>query len=490
MELIIDNFAGGGGASTGIEMATGRSVDVAINHDPAAIAMHRANHPDTEHYQEDVWQVNPRDVCAGRPVALNWLSPSCTHHSNAAGGTPKNKQLRGQAWLAVKWAATVRPRVQILENVKEFRSWGPLMKNGQPDPHRKGLTFNTFVNAMKRQGYKVETRLLKACDFGAPTSRERFFMIMRSDGRPIVWPEPTHGDPSSPEVQSGRLKPWRTAAEIIDWSLPCPSIFGRKKPLAENTMRRIARGIWKFIINNDNPFIAPVDAAAFIARQFGQSIGHSADDPLATITASGMGKSQLVVAFLQQYYSSEVARGQSLDEPIMTIPTANRYGLVTSHLVKLRGTNIGHAADEPLHTITAGGNHLGEVRAFLIAYYGSSIGQELTEPINTIVTKDRFGLVYVRGTPYQIVDIGMRMLQPHELFPGQGFPSNYIIDVDADGKTYPKSEQVARCGNAVPPQFSEALARANLPELCTGAGNAFSFERYAQNPEGQLKLSI
>lgn len=246
-EIFVDNFAGGGGASVGIEMATGRSVDIAINHDPAAIAMHMANHPETVHYQEDVWDVDPREVCAGRHVILNWLSPSCTHHSIAAAGKPKNKQLRGQAWLAVRWAATVKPDLQILENVKEFQTWGPLLKNGQPDPKRKGLTYRTFVNAMRRQGYEVDTKVLKACDYGAPTSRERFFMAMCRDGRPIVWPEPTHGDPKSEAVRSGRLLPWRPAADIIDWSIECPSIFTRKRPLAEKTLRRIARGLQRFV---------------------------------------------------------------------------------------------------------------------------------------------------------------------------------------------------------------------------------------------------
>ncbi|MGF9912799.1 DNA cytosine methyltransferase [Paenibacillus ehimensis] len=468
-EITVDNFAGGGGASAGYELATGVPVDVAINHDPDAIRMHEVNHPETLHLQEDVWDIDPRDVCAGRPVALNWLSPSCTHHSIAAGGKPKNKQLRAQAWLAVRWAATVRPRVQILENVKEFQSWGPLLKNGQPDPKRKGLTYKTFVNALRRQGYMVDTRLLKACDYGAPTIRERFFMIMRSDGRPIVWPEPTHGAPDSPGVRSGKLKPWRTAAEIIDWSIPCPSIFERKKPLAENTLRRIARGIKKFIIDNPNPYIVPPDKVVFIARQFGQSIGHGADEPLGTITAGGMGKCQLVTAFLAQYHNETTgneARGQTLDRPLMTLDTSNRYALVTSHLVKLRGQNIGQPVTEPLHTITAGGLHHAEVRAFLVAYYGSSVGQTMDSPLGTVTTHDRFGLVTIHGTPYQIVDIGMRMLEPHELFAAQGFPPEYIIDRDATGKRYPKSAQVARCGNSVPPPFAEALIRANLPELC------------------------
>lgn len=466
-ELIIDSFAGGGGASSGIKRATGRSPDVAINHDADAISMHTANHPESKHYQEDVWKVDPREATQGKPVGLAWWSPDCTHFSVARGGVPVEKNIRGLAWVMLRWVATVKPRVNILENVKEFQTWGPLLDNGMPDPKRKGETFRSFVRQLEKLGYKVEWCVLRACDYGAPTSRERFFMASNCDGRPIVWPKPTHGDPKSLEVQSGRLKPWRTAAEIIDWSLPCPSIFTRKKPLAENTLRRIARGMWKFIINNDNPFIAPIDGnAAFIARQFGQSVGHGIDEPLGTITAGGMGKSQLIVAFLQQYYTGDTARGQTLDEPIMTIPTNNRFGLVTSHLVKFKGTNIGQAVTDPLQTITAGGTHFGEVRAFLIAYYGSSIGQSLDEPINTIVSKDRFGLVYVHGTTYQIVDIGMRMLQPHELYPAQGFDEDYIYTYGHDGRKFSKAVQVDKCGNSVPPDLAAAIVSANCPELC------------------------
>jgi len=520
-EIIVDNFAGGGGASTGIEMATGRSVDIAINHDPAAIAMHRANHPETEHYCESVWDVDPREVTRGRPVGLCWLSPDCTHFSKAKGGKPREKKIRGLAWVALRWAATVRPRVIMLENVEEFTTWGPLDKDGYPDPKQKGRTFRTFVNALRRQGYQVDWRELRACDYGAPTIRKRLFLIARCDGRPIVWPEPTHGDPESAAVKSGKLKPWRTAAEIIDWSLPCPSIFERKKPLAENTLRRIARGIQRFVVANPRPFIVRIGQTGFggdrlqyqidqplttittkaehlliapvIARQFGQSTGHRAVEPLGTITAGGMGKSQLVAAFLSSYYgetSPGEARGSRLDEPAHTVTAGgNRFALVTSHLVKMRGTNIGQPATEPLQTVTAGGNHFGEVRAFLMAYYGTGVGQTLDEPLHTVVTKDRFGLVTVHGREYQIVDIGMRMLEPHELFAAQGFPDTYIIDRDADGKSYPKSAQVARCGNSVPPPFAEALVRANLPEHCTGTGNAAAFERYKQ-PIGQMALTV
>lgn len=463
-EIIVDNFCGGGGASTGIALAIGRSVDIAINHDPAAIAMHKVNHPDTEHYSESVWDVDPRKVANGRPVGLVWLSPDCKHFSKAKGGKPVAKNIRGLAWVAVRWAATVRPRVIMLENVEEFKTWGPLLIDGKPDPRQKGRTFNAFVNALKRQGYQVQHKDLRACDYGAPTIRKRFFLIARCDGQPIVWPTPTHGDPKSAEVKSGVLKPWRTAAEIIDWSLPCPSIFERKKPLAENTMRRVARGIQKFVMENPQPFIVRVNHSGS-----NHHYCNSIDDPLLTITSkNGWG---LVAPTLIQYHSETAnheARGQSLGKPIMTLDTSPKYGLVTSFLTKFYGTNTGQKLTEPLHVVTAGGNHFGEVRAFLMQYYGASVGQEVTDPLYTVTTKDRFGLVTVHGQDYQIVDIGMRMLEPRELFNAQGFPSDYIIDVDSEGKRYTKAAQVARCGNAVPPDLAEHLVRANFKEFCGG----------------------
>ena len=401
MELIVDNFAGGGGASTGIELATGRSVDIAVNHDPTAIAMHRANHPSSKHYCENVWDVDPVEACAGRPVGLAWFSPDCKHFSKAKGGKPVEKAIRGLAWVAIRWAKLVRPRVIILENVEEFTTWGPLIGN-RPDPTRKGQTFRRFVHALKRYGYRVEWNELRACDYGAPTIRKRFFLVARCDGLPIVWPEPTHGDPSTLFVASGILHPWRTAAEIIDWTIPCPSIYDRKKPLCENTMRRIARGLRKFVLEHPQPYIV--------------------DDHIAP--------------FLIQYHteqSGKEVRGQAVDKPLMTADSSNRYGLVT---------------------------------ALLIKYYGQGEGQTLAEPLHTITTRDRFGVVAVCGELYQVTDIGMRMLTPRELFRAQGFPETYIIDRDADGRSYPKSAQVARCGNAVPPPFAEVLVRANLPELC------------------------
>ena len=439
-ELIVDNFAGGGGASCGIELATGRPVDIAINHDPAAIAMHKANHPDTEHYCESVWDVDPRKVTRGRPVALCWLSPDCTHFSKAKGGKPRDKNIRGLAWVAVRWAATVRPRVIILENVEEFVTWGPLTPDGYPDQRQKGRTFRSFVNALRRHGYAVEWRELRACDYGAPTIRKRLFLIARCDGRPIVWPEPTHGVPDSPKVRSGKLKPWRTAAEIIDWSIPCPSIFERKRPLTENTLRRIARGIYKFVINNPKPFIAPV-GPAFITKFRTGATGHPLDEPLHTVT-SGAGS-------------------------VRPAGAAHAMGLVTAFIARHFGESVGSSMNEPIGTVTAGGGGKSAlVASFLLKYYGAGVGQACDEPLGTVTTRDRFGLVTIHGVDYQIIDIGMRMLEPHELFAAQGFPPDYIIDRDADGRPYPKYEQVARCGNSVPPPFAEALVRANLPELC------------------------
>lgn len=539
-EIVVDNFAGGGGASTGIEIAIGRSVDIAINHDPAAIAMHRANHPTTEHYTEDVWKVDPVEACAGRPVALAWFSPDCKHHSKAKGGKPVSKKIRGLAWVAVKWAKAVHPRVIMLENVEEFMDWGRLDANNRPDPRYKGETFRRFVRQLERLGYHVEYRLLKACDYGAPTIRRRFFLIARCDGLPIVWPEPTHAAPDSLEVASGLKKPWVPVADVLDFSLPCPSIFASSeeimeqygiravRPLSENTMKRIARGVMKFVVNNPKPFIVQVnhsgeafrgqdieDPLDTITAKHGTGVvmpmmmrnntnaaGSDVRDPLLTITTGG--HHMLIAPSMIQYHSetTEDVRGQTVDKPIMTVDASNRYGVVSAFISKFYGgsntspasdmneplptvTAIDHNAvcaayvtqfnnncdgqsvEQPLNTVTAGIGHFGEVKAFLVKYYGGDgSGAPCSDPAPTITTKDRMGLVTVRGQDYQIVDIGLRMLTPRELFDAQGFPADYIIDVDADGKPYPKSEQVARCGNAVCPPIPTALVRANLPELC------------------------
>lgn len=503
-EIVVDNFAGGGGASTGIEVAIGRSVDIAINHDPAAIAMHRANHPMTEHYTEDVWKVDPVKACAGRPVALAWFSPDCKHHSKAKGGKPVSKKIRGLAWVAVKWAKAVRPRVIMLENVEEFQDWGRLDENDRPDPNYKGETFRRFVKQLERLGYHVEYRLLRACDFGAPTIRRRFFMIARCDGQKIVWPEPTHADPNSLEVYAGLKKPWVPIADVLDFSLPCPSIFASseeiyaqygiraQRPLAENTLKRIARGVMKFVINNPEPFIVQVNHGGdgfrgqdirepldTITAKHGTGVvmpvmmvnnenaaGSSAAAPVNTITTGG--HHMLIAPSMIQYHgeqSSDV-RGQTVSNPVMTVDSSNRYGLVSAFITQFNNHCDGQMLNEPLNTITAGNGHFGEVKAFLIKYYSGEKMSACDRPAPTITTKGRMGLVTVKGQDYQIVDIGLRMLTPRELFDAQGFPSDYIIDVDADGNVYPKSEQVARCGNAVCPPIPTALVRANLPELC------------------------
>lgn len=615
-EIIVDNFAGGGGASTGIEMAIGRSVDIAINHDENAVAMHTTNHPDTLHYCESVYEVRPKVATAGRPVALAWFSPDCRHFSKAKGAKPVEKAIRGLAWVVLRWGLDVEPRVMKLENVEEFKTWGPLLAGEmRPDPARAGETFAAFIGMLttgipanhpaleecceflnisldsedaarlvKGLGYVVEYRELRACDYGAPTIRKRFFMVMRRDGKPIVWPEPTHGDPKSPAVQAGRLAPWRTAAECIDWSIPAPSIFGRKKPLAENTMKRIARGIQRFVIESVSPFIVkcnhtstktsydcfrgqalgeplqtitkthgyalavphltkfrtgatgqpvtePVPTvtagtskrpggnghalgiveaaiAPFVGRQFGASVGHRADEPSATITAGGGGKSQLVTptliqmgygerpgqdprvlrldnplgtvtaggnkfatvsAFLAKHYGGNyTGPGVSMDEPAHSVTTVDHHAIVASHLVKLRGTcRDGQPTSEPMPTVTAGGLHVGEVKTTLaVDEYDEHRAQQALAFLRKYCGEDCDGLVTIDGITYRIVDIGMRMLQPHELYRAQGFPEWYIIDQDYRGKKYAKDKQVARCGNAVPPPFAEALVRANLPELC------------------------
>lgn len=432
-EIVVDNFAGGGGASTGIEIAIGRSVDIAINHDPAAIAMHRANHPDTEHYTEDVWKVDPVEACRGRKVGLAWFSPDCKHFSRAKGSKPVSAKIRGLAWVAVKWAKAVRPRVIMLENVEEFQDWGRLNANGMPDPEHRGETFRRFVGQLRRLGYAVEWRLLRACDYGAPTSRKRLFLIARCDGKPIVWPDPTHADPESLEALAGVKKPWVPVADCIDWSIPCPSIFASSeeiwrdygvravRPLAEKTLKRIAAGIRKF---RDRPFLI-------------------------------------------QYHDSKDFRGQGVDEPIMTVDASNRYGLCMAFLTQFNNHTDGTNPDEPIPTMTAQSNHFGLCKAFLTSYYGASMSAtDVHEPMPTQTGRDRFGLVVVRGNEYRITDIGLRMLTPRELFDAQGFPHDYIIDRDADGNAYPRSEQVAKCGNAVCPPIPTALVRANLPEMC------------------------
>lgn len=685
-ELIVDNFAGGGGASTGIEMAIGRSVDIAINHDENAVAMHRTNHPDTLHYCESVFDVSPAAATSGKPVGLAWFSPDCRHFSKAKGAKPVEKAIRGLAWIVIRWALDVGPRVMLLENVEEFKTWGPLLAaEMRPDPARVGETFRAFVGMLTTGipadhpalvecceflelsleseqaqrlisglGYDLDCRELRASDLGTPTIRKRFFMVMRRDDQPIVWPETTHGDPKSAAVLAGKLAPFRTAAECIDWSIAARSIFDRKRPLAENTLKRIARGIQRFVIDSADPFIVkcnhtttrgkydcfrgqeldeplqtitkthgfavavphltkfrtgatgqpvtdpvptvtagtskrpggnghalgvveaelapflagnggseyqakprPLDkpahtilkesraciVAPVIARQFGASIGHRADEPSATITAGGGGKSQLVVptliqmgygerpgqvprvpgldkplgtvvagggkhavvgAFLAKHYGGNYqgagvglgepahsvttidhhalvtaqvvgvggragkSRPRDVSEPLQTMTTKADAAIVSSHLVKLRGTcRDGQRADEPMPTITVGGQHVGEVKTTLaVEDYDEERAQQVLAFLREYCGEDSTGLVDIDGVTFRIVDIGMRMLQPHELYRAQGFPEWYIIDRDYRGVKYSKDKQVARCGNAVPPPFAEALVRANLPEMC------------------------
>lgn len=705
-ELVVDSFAGGGGASTGIRIALGRCPDVAVNHDGEALAMHEANHPLTRHIREDVWAIDPEGAMGHRQVGLLWASPDCKHFSKAKGGKPVSKKIRGLAWVVTKWADKVKPRVIIMENVEEFRSWGPLIqravmkidvagkpytvKEWHPDPDRKGEYFERFLARFRKLGYAIEHRELRACDYGAPTIRKRLFLIARRDGLPIVWPAPTHGDPKKLPAQSGKVRPWRTAAECIDWSISCPSIFERKKPLAEATLRRIARGVMRYVVNSANPFIVPIanygsglrvndadeplttitanpkggahavvvphitkfrngatgagideplptvtansyivrpggsapiglvsahvaplthhgdrrgtamtdpmptvtgahrgeqaviaatliqaahgegkpggvqrwgdgtadinqpvktvtasngqavvaativkqnfgekpcsDAdeplhtittqgnrhslvsatlvqtgygeregqapraldigqplgtvvgggakhaviAALIERQFGNSAGNDADAPLGTVTAGGSGKAAVVAAFLAQHNTMPkggIHAGHAATDPVSTISASGaQQQVVTSHLIKLRGTcQDGQPVDAPVPTVTASGTHAGEVRAFLVKYYGEG-GQDQSaiEPMHTIPTKDRLGLVMVHGEPYEIVDIGMRMLTPRELATAQGFPADYIIDRKPDGTPLTKTAQVRMIGNSVCPPVAAALVRANF----------------------------
>lgn len=507
-ELIVDNFAGGGGASTGIEMATGYSVDIAINHDPEAIKMHKANHPNTKHYCENVWAVDPVKACNGHPVGLAWFSPDCKHFSKAKGGKPKDKNIRGLAWVALRWAGLVRPRVIMLENVEEFKTWGPLNRRHHPIKSKQGRTFEKFVQQLTDLGYEVQFKELVAADYGAPTMRKRFFMIARCDGKPIVWPEPTHAPADSEAVKAGLLKPYVGAYTQIDFSRPCPSIFDTSKeikekygiravrPLAKKTMDRIARGLKKFVLDNPEPFIIQcnhggerrpndirepmptitgkhgygiVEPYMVQIGQTGFTKDRSKDvrEPLTTIVSKN--EHCLISPTLIQYHSETAqgeVRGQTIKDPIMTVDGSNRYGLVTSFLSKFYKSGTGQDLREPLHTITTSPGHFGEVRAFLIKYYGDATGQDIEQPLDTVTTKDRFGLVTIKGVDYQIVDIGLRMLEPRELYGCQGFPDDYIIDHDYTGKIYPRSEQVHRCGNAVCPPIPAALVRANLPELC------------------------
>ncbi len=482
--LIVDCFAGGGGASTGIEEAIGRPIDIAINHDEQAIAMHKANHPDTQHYCQSISAIDPLDAVrtggpnsrnAGQQIALAWFSPDCKHFSKALGGKPRDKNIRDLAWIVIHWIERLKkynlhPRIIMLENVEEFRTWAPLLVNGKPCPKRKGETFNLWIKQLKKHGYKVEFKLLKACDYGAPTIRKRLFMIARRDGHDIIWPKPSHG----PDTET----PYRTAADIIDWSIPCPSIFARKRPLKDTTCRRIANGLARFVINAETPFIVPITHTKSDLKP------RDINKPLSTITTAKGGEfalavPKLVTAFMAQHNggpkNNNIA-GHPADKPLSTITgRGTQQQIVTSNLIKFQKNQAGKAVDAPLDTILASGLHHAEVRAFLIKYYGNEKGgHNLNSPIGTVTTKERFGLITVsiEGVDYVIVDIGMRMLSARELFSAMGFSKDYIIDPIVNGKRMTKTSCIARCGNAVCKDIPKALVNANLSTHNTQQGKA------------------
>lgn len=466
--LIIDLFAGGGGASVGIEMALGRPVDIAVNHDPAAILMHKTNHPNTLHLTEDVFEVDLKKYVGGREVDLLWASPDCTHFSKAKGGKPRNQNIRSLPWAVYKHAKDIKPNVIIMENVEEIQQWGALDENGHPIPEEIGKEYRRFIKAIKSLGYDFASKELVAADYGAPTTRRRWYAIFRRDGKRIKFPKQTHFQNREPR--------WRECGDYIDWSDLGTSIFDRKKPLAEATQKRIANGIRKYIIDNPNPYIV---------------------------------KNKEAVAYMIQYHGEQKqgdARGQTLTEPIKTIDTSNRYGLVTAFLSKFYKTGIGQGCNEPCHTITTSPGHFGLVSASLVKYYGNDKdGQAIDKPLGTIVTKDRFALisaflvsyygrddaiwpvdyplgtvtthdryglvgvgVNINGESYIMSDIFLRMLKPEELKLMQGFPKDYIIDRDYKWKPYPKSQQVARIGNSVVPIMAKKIVEANCPYLKVG----------------------
>lgn len=520
--MIVDAFAGGGGVSVGIEMALGRSVDIAINHDPEAIRMHTVNHPGAIHLTEDIFRVDLQKYIKGRHVALMWASPDCTSHSKAKGSQPRERGLRILPWAVYKHAKAILPDVIIMENVEEIQQWGPLDPAGHPIQERKGEDYRKFITAMKLLGYIFESRELVAADYGAPTTRKRWYAIFRRDGRDIVWPEPTH---SRGGVNG--LKPWEPIYKYLDlWDLG-KSIFGRKKPLADNTMKRIARGLEKFVFNCPEPFIVQVnhsgnfrgqsiheplptitsrhgfgvvtlETAPYIEKSYGgnyKGSGSGLKEPLHTITT--VDHNHLISPLLIQYHAEKTkneVRGQSATEPIKTIDTSNRYGLVMAFLSKFYNTTTGQPMTDPIHTITTSAGHFGMISVmaaglddlqeagideetaqkctwvskFIIKYYGGCVGQSLTEPLHTIETKDRFALITVLGNKYVILDIFLRMLKPEELKLGQGFPADYIIDRDINYRPYPIKEQVARIGNSVVPIMAKKLVEANCGYLKVG----------------------
>ena len=658
-KLVVDGFAGGGGASTGMEMALGRPVSIAINHDESAILMHQMNHPQTKHYKDNIWMIDPREATKGRPVGLAWFSPDCKHFSRAKGAALVDRNIRGLAWVVVKWAALARPTVIMMENVPEFVTWGPVRK-GKPVKKKAGQTFAKWKSQLEDLGYHLEYRELCAADYGAPTIRTRFCLIARCDGRPIVWPKPTHGPRDSAAVKSGKLLPWRSAAEVIDWTLPTYSIFESKqalkekyginaiRPLADNTQARIATGLDKFVIRNEEPFIVPVGygeragqaprthdikdplptvvgnskhyvcnatvepyimcnnaqnqphkltepvptittgnrnflcvprvspyvldcnhaggghisdpkkplgtvtakctagvaetkISPFIAQQKFSNAAQDVKNPLTTVTS--VGAHELITPFLEQYHSATVkgeARGQTLDKPILTVDASNRYGFVApyltqyfgtgtpkrvidpmntitvkdrenlaaahiskfyggvvgsnakcplstvtavdhnaltvSHLAHFKGKDKGQAPFDPLMTITAAEGQFGLIRTVIVKYEGQpdlgywpQIRAMLNKYTEWSIKDDEVLLLWIGGAWWFISDIGLRMLTPRELYNAMGFPADYIIDVDNMGRAISRKDQVARCGNAVPPPLAAAMVRANLPEWCMAA---------------------
>lgn len=501
-EINVDLFAGGGGASTGFEFATGRCIDVAVNHDPDAINVHKANHPSAKHYICDVFEVDPKLATGGRPVGLLWASPDCKHFSKAKGDKPVSKKIRSLAWVVVKWAKAVKPRVICLENVEEFQTWGPLGQDDRPCPERKGETFKQWVGQFETLGYKVEWRELRACDYGAPTIRKRLFLVARRDGLPIVWPEPTH---AKPDVKGKGLKQWRTAADCIDWSIPCPSIFERKKPLADATCRRIAKGLMRYVIEADKPFIVSTAEAntkvvpTLIQTGYGERPGQSPrvpglEKPLGTVV-NGQ-KHALVSVFLAKHYTGAV--GSDLADPIGTVTSVDHHSLVTASLIhmghgegKSGGKRFSHGVrdiEQPLNTITASGCPAGLVTSLMVKMRGQNVGSPIDSPLHTISAQgqhhalvqafmrrflqgaqsssgaheDNDFIVKINGEFWQIVDIGLRMLKPSELFKAQGFPDSYNYQRGADGSKMTNRTQVKLCGNSVSPPVAAAIISANF----------------------------
>lgn len=455
MDMVIDCFAGGGGASTGIEAALRRPCDIAVNHDPKAISMHKVNHPRTHHVTEDIFEADLKPLVDGRDVSLMWASPDCTHHSRAKGGKPRESGLRMLPWAVHKHASELLPAVICMENVPEIQKWGPLGADGRPIKAREGEEYRRFVDAMGELGYVMESRELSACDFGAPTTRRRWYAVLRRDGLPIRWPEPTHGE--------GMLyEPYVPASTCIDFADVGKSIFDRERPLADATCRRIARGIKRFVLDDPSPFLVQIG--------YGERAGqapriNSVHEPLRTIVAGGC-KQALCTPVLAKFYGGVV--GHRVDQPLGTITTSHgaHYGLVSAFLTKYYHTTTGQALSEPMHTITTSPGHFGLVSAFLVKYYGTGTGQSLNDSMGTITTRDRFGLVTVQidGETYAIADICLRMLKPEELKRAQGFPSSYVIDRYDDGSKVPVTQQVKMIGNSVVPLMAQRLVEENVSQ--------------------------